>query len=106
MLPTVNELWPLWLFGVIKGTCACIPLLSSTEITYQQPGASIFKSNYVYLLIFLSKSMIVVILVTKSCLTLFDPMDYNLTASSVHGTSQARILEWDYYSAIYQGKLE
>ena len=96
MLPTVNKLWPLWLFGVIKGICACIPLLSSTERTYQQPGTSIIKSNYVYLLIFLSKTMIVVVLVTKSCPTLFDPMDYNLTASSVYGTSQGRILERDY----------
>ena len=30
----------------------------------------------------------------KSCLTLCDPMDYSLPGSSVHGISQARILEW------------
>ena len=30
----------------------------------------------------------------KSCPTLHDPMDYSLPASSVHGTLQARILEW------------
>ena len=30
----------------------------------------------------------------KSCLTLCDPMDYNLPGSSVHGILQARILEW------------
>ena len=29
-----------------------------------------------------------------SCLTLCDPMDYNLPGSTVHGISQARILEW------------
>ena len=29
----------------------------------------------------------------QSCLTLCDPMDYNLPGSSVHGISQARILE-------------
>ena len=29
-----------------------------------------------------------------SCLTLCDPMDYSLLGSSVHGISQARILEW------------
>ena len=28
------------------------------------------------------------------CLTLYNPMDYNLTDSSVHGILQARILEW------------
>ena len=29
-----------------------------------------------------------------SCLTLCDPMDYNLSGSSVHGILQARTLEW------------
>ena len=32
--------------------------------------------------------------VTKSCLTLCDPMDYILPGSSVHGIFQARILKW------------
>ena len=31
---------------------------------------------------------------TRSCLTLYDPMDYSLPGSSVHGISQAKILEW------------
>ena len=31
--------------------------------------------------------------VTQSCPTLCDPMDYSLPGSSVHGISQARILE-------------
>ena len=35
-----------------------------------------------------------VCLLTQSCLTLFDPMDYNLPGSSAHGILQARILEW------------
>ena len=33
-------------------------------------------------------------LVTKSCPTLCDPVDYSPPGSSVHGISQARILEW------------
>ena len=33
-------------------------------------------------------------LVTKSCLILCHPMDRSLPGSSVHGISQARILEW------------
>ena len=33
-------------------------------------------------------------LVTKSCLTLCDTMDYSPTGSSAHGISQTRILEW------------
>ena len=31
---------------------------------------------------------------TKSCLTYYDPMDCSLAGSSVYGMSQARILEW------------
>ena len=31
---------------------------------------------------------------TQSCLTLCDPMDYSPPGSSVHGISQARVLEW------------
>ena len=38
--------------------------------------------------------MKVKVLVTQSCLTLFDPMDYSLQGSSVHGILQVRILEW------------
>ena len=36
----------------------------------------------------------VCVLVTQSCPTLWDPIDYSLPGSSVHGISQARILEW------------
>ena len=35
-----------------------------------------------------------VCLVTKSCLTVYDPMDCCPPGSSVHGILQARILEW------------
>ena len=38
--------------------------------------------------------MKVKVLVTRSCPTLCDPMDYNPPISSVHGIFQARILEW------------
>ena len=34
------------------------------------------------------------VLVTQSCPSLCDSMDYNPPASSVHGIFQARILEW------------
>ena len=32
--------------------------------------------------------------VTRSCLTLHNPMDFSLPGSSVHGVFQARVLEW------------
>ena len=34
------------------------------------------------------------VLATQCCLTLCDPMDCSLLGSSVHGTLQARILDW------------
>ena len=34
------------------------------------------------------------VLVTESCMTLCEPMDYSLPGSSVHGILQARILNW------------
>ena len=34
------------------------------------------------------------VLVTQSCPTLFDPMDFSPPGSSVHGILQARILKW------------
>ena len=33
--------------------------------------------------------------IAQSCLTLHNPMDCSLPGSSVHGISQARVLEWD-----------
>ena len=33
-------------------------------------------------------------LVTKSCLSFCDPVDYSPRGSSIHGILQARILEW------------
>ena len=38
--------------------------------------------------------------VTRSCLTLSDPMNYSLPGSSVHGILQVRILEWVFYSLL------
>ena len=32
--------------------------------------------------------------VAQSCLTLCDPMDYSLPGSFIHGSFQARVLEW------------
>ena len=34
------------------------------------------------------------VLVSQLCPTFWDPMDYTLSGFSVHGTLQARILEW------------
>ena len=34
------------------------------------------------------------VLVSQSCLTLCDPMDYNSPGSSLHGILQTRILKW------------
>ena len=41
--------------------------------------------------------------VTQSCPTLSDPMDCSLPGSSVHGSFQARILEWGAIASSVQG---
>ena len=46
--------------------------------------------------------------VTKSCLTLSDPMDCSLPGSSIHGIFQARVLEWGaiaFSTYMYNGML-
>ena len=37
--------------------------------------------------------------VAQSCLTLYNPVDYNQPGSSIYGILQARILEWDAISS-------
>jgi len=44
--------------------------------------------------------------VTQSCPTLCDPMDCSLPGSSVHGISQARVLEWDATINSLRGRIE
>ena len=41
--------------------------------------------------------------VAKSCLSLWDPMDCSLPGSSVHGSLQARIVEWVAMPFLTQG---
>ena len=43
---------------------------------------------------FIHVNLPVCVLVVQLCLTLFDPMNYSLPGSSVHGILQARVLEW------------
>ena len=60
-------------------------------------SSSLSLQNSTSLLDFLSHlctSHYLVCSATQSCLTLCDPMNCNLPGSSVHGTFQARILEW------------
>ena len=40
------------------------------------------------------KMSVIKVLVTQSCLTLCNPVDYRPTGSSIHGIFWARILEW------------
>ena len=53
---------------------------------------SVARAEYYWAMIFFIYC--VCVLVTQSCLTLCDPMRCILPGSSVHGVSQARILEW------------
>ena len=39
-------------------------------------------------------ALVLGVVIAQSCLNLCDPKDYSLPGSSVHGNSQARIVEW------------
>ena len=41
--------------------------------------------------------------VAQSCPTLCDPMDCSLPGSSIHGISQAKVLEWGAIAFSYNG---
>ena len=45
-------------------------------------------------------------LVAQSCPTLCDPVDCSLPGSSVHGISQARVLEWAAILSINRKEIE
>ena len=59
---------------------------SATNIPWAQKGRSISYSEY--------RELKVKVSVAQSCPTLCDPTDCSPPGSSVHGVSQARILEW------------
>ena len=61
----------------------CINVSLSLQINFSDFISSIFKAI-----------LLLCVLVAQSCLTLCNPTDCILTDSSVHGTLQARILEW------------
>ena len=70
---------------------------SITRVRYPYLGICSLLSAYrtrVQTMRDLECSFIVCCLVARSSLTLCDPRDYSLPGSSVHGISQARILEW------------
>ena len=59
------------------------PLLEETE------------KYFIYLILINNKIVYCCVCsVTKSCLTLCNPMDYSPPGSSVHGIFKTRILEW------------
>ena len=63
-----------------------------TMVTQAGAFRSIFNSSHTFLTTY--KSEKAKVLVTQSCPTLSDLIDYSLPGSSAHGILQARILEW------------
>ena len=93
---TVGSFWGLW-----GGICS-----SSSSLTYRwlslgrvftrhSPCAQVcLQKSPFYGPIELGPTLKMEMLVTQSCVTLCDPMDYSPPGPSLHGISQARILEW------------
>ena len=64
-----------------------------SNILARTPGKE--QTCYLEVLRSLEKTMVIVMVGhAKSCPTLCNPMDCSLPDSSVHGISQARVLEW------------
>ena len=55
---------------------------------------SCYFTNTLWVIIFSSHLCVCALGRLQSCLTLYDPVDCSPPGSSVHGISQARILEW------------
>ena len=77
-----------------------LSIIEMSNVSYSMSGTilmlsiKVHKINKSCLLFLVLLILYVCCLVTKSCLTLCNPMDSNLPGSSVHGISQTRILEW------------
>ena len=75
-----------------RAGCHALPQgnLPNPRIELTSPALQIFLTTEQ-----LGKPLICLLcLVTQSCLTLFNPMNCSPPGSSVHGLSQARLLEW------------
>ena len=75
--------------------CFFLWVMQNVGILFIMTFCSIFDFlKYCINICLFSSFLEVCCLVTKSCPTLCDPMDYSLPGSSVHRILQARILEW------------
>ena len=77
MLGSLNQIFS-FLFQNL-GLCRLVALSKAQTDRYLSPNSQCERQK---------------VEVAQLCLTLWDPMDYSLPASSVHGILQARILEW------------
>ena len=78
------------LSSICPWLCSIVQLHgSSAELFKEDCSTRVFLRVFVKLPIELKLSE-----VAQSCPTLWDPMDYSLPGSSVHGILQARVLEW------------
>ena len=78
-----NMLSRLVITFIPRSKCLLISCLQSPSAVILEPSKIPF-----YMHVVLCAKLL------QSCLTLYDPMDCSLPGSSVHGISQARILEW------------
>ena len=81
------------IFPILISSWSCGPVASSVFSLGKSPikQAQVTKGDY---LILRKTPLETNVLVTQSCLTLWDPMNFSLPGFSVHGILQARILEW------------
>ena len=89
--------FPQGIFPTQGSNASLLCLLHCKQLLYHWATRAVLWLPYtcIFLLLILPfLNLLICVLVTQSCLTLCDPMDYSPVGSSVHGILQARILEW------------
>ena len=89
--------WP-WLTSLTPSPDSpIIPILQPKRFSFPCGFTSILSYQFCTLplnQILISDCVCVCVLVAQSSLTLWDPINYSLPGSSVHGIFQAKVLEW------------
>ena len=83
--------WINWLLLLLLSRFSCVRLCAAYQVPWDSPGKNTGVGCHFLLQCMKVKSESEV---AQSCPTLSDPMDCSLPGSSVHGISQASVMEW------------
>ena len=85
---------PIWTIYSLEQGSSFLSLCWVPVVINLKLSISLERSVLPFAIPFLIRGGCVHAKLLQLCLTLYDPMDYSPPGSSVHGISQAEILEW------------